>query len=238
MGDETPISVADTVTQYVEDLGGALPPGISLVTWNDTSEIYRQRMNVLLRNAAIGLVLEARLAFWVTMGIPISFLGGLLLLPLLGVSINMVSLFAFIVALGIVVDDAIVVGENIYEYHQRGMSFRKAAARAARDVAMPVTFSILTNIVAFMPMFFVPGIMGKIFRVIPAVVVLVFLISLVESLFILPAHLGHHHERDLPVVYPPDSGSLRTVPRVRPATSLPDGGKRCGDPGVDHRFHP
>jgi multidrug efflux pump subunit AcrB len=204
VGTETPLKVANTVQRYVTDLREILPPGVSLATWNDTSVIYRQRMNLLLRNAAIGLVLvlgllsvflEARLAFWVTMGIPISFLGGLLLLPLMGVSINMVSLFAFIVALGIVVDDAIVVGENIYEYHQRGIPFGKAAARAARDVALPVTFSILTNVVAFMPMFFVPGVMGKIFRVIPAVVVLVFLISLVESLFILPAHLAHQRDR-------------------------------------------
>ena len=139
--------------------------------------------------------LELRLAFWVSMGIPISFLGSFLFLSSTGTSINMVSLFAFIISLGIVVDDAIVVGENVYEHHQRGLPFLAAAIRGAREVAMPVTFSILTNVVAFMPLFFVPGIMGKVFKCIPSVVVVVFLISLVESLFILPAHLGHGRER-------------------------------------------
>jgi multidrug efflux pump subunit AcrB len=107
------------------------------------------------------------------------------------VTINMISMFAFIVALGIVVDDAIVAGENIYEYRQRGMGAIEAAIRGARDVAVPVTFSILTNIAAFTPMFFVPGILGKVWGVIPAVVCTVFAISLVEALFILPAHLAH-----------------------------------------------
>jgi len=204
VGKETPLSVSDNVHQQVESITEVLPPGTHITTWNDNSDVYRQRMSLLLKNMGIGLILvlvllsvflEARLAFWVTMGIPVSFLGGLLFLPLFGVSINMISMFAFIVALGIVVDDAIVVGENIYDYHQRGMPFGKAAARAAQDVAMPVTFSILTNIAAFLPMFFVPGAMGKIFMVIPAVVVLVFIASLVESLFILPAHLSHQRDR-------------------------------------------
>jgi multidrug efflux pump subunit AcrB len=112
-----------------------------------------------------------------------------------GVSLNMISMFAFLIALGIVVDDAIVVGENIYDYHQKGHSFGKAAVLGAREVAMPVTFSVLTNIVAFFPLLFVPGIMGKIFVVIPLVVISVFAISLIESVLILPAHLGHHKDK-------------------------------------------
>ena len=107
----------------------------------------------------------------------------------------MMSMFAFIVALGIVVDDAIVVGENIYSYRERGYSFKRAAIEGVREVAMPVTFSVLTNIVTFMPLLFVPGISGKIFKAIPIVVIIVFSISLVESLFILPAHLGHRSEK-------------------------------------------
>ncbi|MBT7171927.1 MAG: efflux RND transporter permease subunit, partial [Phycisphaerales bacterium] len=142
-----------------------------------------------------GLFLEVRLAFWVMLGIPISFAGSLLILPMLGVSINMVSMFAYIIALGIVVDDAIVVGENIYHHHQSGKPFLKAAILGTREVAMPVTFSILTNIVTFVPLAMVPGPMGKIFYCIPAVVVTVFLISLAESLFVLPAHLGHQQDR-------------------------------------------
>ena len=206
VGNETPVSVADAVRKHVGELQGTLPPGIEVDVLSDFSKFYRQRINLLLRNGGIGLVLvllllgfflEARLAFWVTMGIPISFLGAFFILPALGVTINMLSVFAFIIALGIVVDDAIVVGENIYKYHQRGVRFLRAAVLGTREVAMPVTFSVLTNIAAFMPLFFVPGITGKFFRVIPAVVVSVFAISLVESIFILPAHLGHQKERKL-----------------------------------------
>jgi len=204
VGDQTPISVADAVFEQIADLRGTLPPGIEVATLNDQADSYRQRLNLLLRNGYLGLILvlvllgvflEARLAFWVTMGIPISFLGSLLFLPHLGVSINMMSTFAFIVALGIVVDDAIVVGENVYKYRQQGYPYLRAAIQGVREVARPVTFSILTNIVTFMPLYFVPGIPGKIFRAIPVVVITVFVISLVESLFILPAHLGHQRER-------------------------------------------
>jgi len=204
VGDQTPLSVADAVMKHVEEWQQTLPQGISIDILRDRSNVYRQRLTMLLRNGymglalvliLLGLFLEARLAFWVTMGIPISFLGSILFLPHFGVSINMMSMFAFIVALGIVVDDAIVVGENIYTYRERGYSFRRAAIEGVREVAMPVTFSILTNIVTFMPLLFVPGIPGKIFKAIPLVVIIVFAISLVESLFILPAHLGHRSEK-------------------------------------------
>jgi len=161
-------------------------------------------MDLLARHARIGLILgfvllgiflEARLAFWVTMGIPISFLGSFLFLPMFGVSLNMISMFAFLIALGIVVDDAIIVGENVYDHHQKGYGFLKAAMLGAREVAMPVTFSVLTNIVAFLPLMFVPGITGKFFRVFPIVVISVFVISLIECLFVLPAHLGHQKDK-------------------------------------------
>jgi multidrug efflux pump subunit AcrB len=125
------------------------------------------------------------------MGIPASILGSFLILPFFGFSINMISMFAFIVTLGIVVDDAIVVGENIFHYRQGGMPYLDAAIQGATEIAMPVTFSILTNVVAFIPLFFIPGFLGKIFRMIPAVVIAVLAISLVESLFVLPSHLGH-----------------------------------------------
>jgi multidrug efflux pump subunit AcrB len=206
VGEQTPIEVADAVLEYIERNQSALPPGISISVLDDRSDIFRQRLNLLVKNGSMGLVLvlivlglflELRLAFWVMLGIPISFLGSFLLLPMMGVSINMVSMFAYIIAIGIVVDDAIVVGENVYYYHQKGMSFLEAAVKGTREVAMPVTFSILTNIVAFMPLYFVPGVMGKIFYMIPTVVTIVFIISLAESLFILPYHLGHQKERKL-----------------------------------------
>jgi multidrug efflux pump subunit AcrB len=204
VGDQTPIGVSDAVRSAMAQIGRDLPPGINWVINRDRSDIYRQRLELLLKNAFIGLTLvvlvlgmflEFRLAFWVTMGIPISFLGCFLFLPIFGVTINMISMFAFIVALGIVVDDAIVVGENIYEYRLRGMGFMNAAISGAKDVLLPVTFSILTNIVAFLPLCFIPGFMGKIWRVIPFVVITVFSISWIEALLILPCHLAHAKQR-------------------------------------------
>ncbi len=204
VGDQTPITVSDAVHEYIEGAASTLPPGVGMAVRRNTSDYYRQRMDLLMRNGRLGLILvlcllglflEPRLAFWVTMGVPISFLGAFVLLPMIGMSLNMVSMFAFIIALGIVVDDAIVVGENVYEYHQQGMGFFKAAIKGTKEVVGPVTFSILTNVVAFLPLFFVPGRMGKFFVCIPTVVVIVFLISLAECLFILPAHLGHQRDR-------------------------------------------
>ncbi|WP_309399280.1 efflux RND transporter permease subunit [Cerasicoccus maritimus] len=203
IGDQTPIGVSDATMEVVEELRGTLPEGLHLDVMDDHSEIYRQRAELLVKNLLMGLVLvllvlgiflEARLAFWVTLGIPISFLGAFLFFPPLDTTINMITMFAFIITLGIVVDDAIVVGENIYSHHQRGKSFGVAAIDGAREVAMPVVFSVLTNIVAFMPLFFIPGFMGKVFGVIPIVVIAVFSISLIESLFILPAHLSHQKD--------------------------------------------
>jgi multidrug efflux pump subunit AcrB len=204
VGDQTPIQVSDTVRKNLEKIEANLPEGIAFYILDDDSIVYKQRIELLLRNGAIGLVLvlillsvflEVRLAFWVMMGIPISFIGSFLILPTLDLSINMISLFAYIIALGIVVDDAIVVGESIYHYRQRGMAFMESAIQGVKDMAMPVTFSILTNVAAFVPLGLVPGRMGKIFKVIPAVVITVFLISLGECLFILPAHLGHQKRR-------------------------------------------
>ena len=203
VGGETPIGVSDATRKAMEVIQDSLPPDIHWAITSDRSDIYKQRLQLLLKNAFVGLFLvllllglflEMRLAFWVTMGIPISFLGGLLFLPFFDVSINVISMFAFIIALGIVVDDAIIAGENIYEYRQRGLNYFDAAVAGAKDVAIPITFSILTNIVAFLPMAFVPGVMGKVWRVIPIVVIVVFLISWFESLFILPAHLAHSKE--------------------------------------------
>ena len=204
VGEQTPIGVSDAVRSAMSEIGRDLPPGINWVINRDRSDIYRQRLELLLKNAFLGLTLvvillglflEFRLAFWVTMGIPISFLGCFLFLPIFDVTINMISMFAFIVSLGIVVDDAIVVGENIYEYRQQGMSFIRAAISGTQDVLLPVTFSILTNIVAFLPLCFIPGVMGKIWRVIPFVVITVFSISWIEALLILPCHLAHGKQR-------------------------------------------
>lgn len=200
VGEQTPAQVAAATRAVIAEITPELPPGVTLSIDHDMSEVYQQRLDLLLKNGFLGLALvlvllglflEFKLAFWVTLGIPTSFLGAFLFLPVMDVSLNMISMFAFIVALGIVVDDAIIAGENIYERRQQGMGYLDAAIAGAREVAIPIAFSILTNLVAFMPLYFVPGTMGKIFQVIPLVVSTVFLISWVEALVILPAHLGH-----------------------------------------------
>jgi len=205
VGEQTPLGIAEDVRQTLDAFEAELPPGVHSAVNIDQSRIYQQRLELLTRNGLIGLALvlvmlgiflEIKLAFWVTMGIPTAFLGAILFLPGLGVSINMVSMFAFIIALGIVVDDAIIAGENIYEYRQRGMGTVEAAIQGARDVAVPISYSILTNIVAFMPLYFVPGMIGKIFVIFPFVVGSVFVISWVEALFILPSHLAHSSSND------------------------------------------
>ena len=199
IGEQTPTGVSQAVQAALEDIRVSLPGPIELRVLADDSKVYQQRLDLMLKNAFLGLILvfalmslfmEAKLAFWVTMGIPIAFLGAMLLMPASGISINMIAMFAFIISLGIVVDDAVVVGENIYEYRERGYTLLDAAIAGARELAVPVSFSVLTNIVAFLPLMFVPGTMGKLFIVIPTVVCTVFAISLIEALFILPAHLA------------------------------------------------
>jgi multidrug efflux pump subunit AcrB len=199
VGSETPTAVADSVKAYAETLRSDLPPSIGVSVWQDQSELLKGRIDLLLNNAKLGLVLvfialalfiEIRLAFWVAMGIPICFLGSFLLLPQTGATINMVSLFAYIVTLGIVVDDAIIVGESIYSEAQKGKDWLRAAIDGSKLMVVPVTFAVLTTIAAFSPLLVVPGVSGKFFKLIPTVVICVLLLSLVESFFILPAHLA------------------------------------------------
>lgn len=201
-GNYSPIEISDEVKLLKEEYSLRLPEGMGLTILEDSSDSYRGRVELLVKNAWVGLLLvfvllscflRMKLAFWVMMGIPTSFLGGLMLLPSFDVSLNMVTLFAFIISLGIVVDDAVVVGENIFEWRQKGVDAFEAAVQGIREVSVPVTFSILTNIVAFLPLAFVPGTMGKVFYMVPIVVILVFIVSWIEGLFILPAHLSHGH---------------------------------------------
>jgi multidrug efflux pump subunit AcrB len=197
--DQTPTTVVEAMYEKLDVIRDQLPLGIEIIVTDDDGETYQQRVGLLLKNATIGLILvllllsvflEYRLAFWVTMGIPTAFLGSLLLLPLFDVSINMISMFAFIIALGIVVDDAIIAGENIYEHMQKGIPFINAAIIGAREVSVPLAFAILTNVVAFLPLLALPGMMGKLFLAIPIVVICCFIISWIEALFILPTHLA------------------------------------------------
>jgi multidrug efflux pump subunit AcrB len=200
IGDQSPLEIAETVKDVMQTAEASFPAGVKYRIDSNTADDYSARMGLLLENGLLAILivlliltlfLEYRLAFWVMMGMTISFVGAFLFLPLFGLSINMISMFGFLVVLGIVVDDAIVVGENVFEYRQRGLGTLEAAIKGARDMSKPVTFAILTNIIAFIPLLFIPGTTGKYWWPLPAVVIVVLSVSLLEALFILPAHLAH-----------------------------------------------
>ncbi|GMR13177.1 MAG: efflux RND transporter permease subunit [Gemmatimonadota bacterium] len=199
--DERVLEIVDVVEAALADeIIPALPEGVFLEVWDNEADVLSDRLELMLRNAALGLLLvmialtlflELGLALWVASGIALSFIGTLAVMMVLGVSINVMSLFGFILAVGIVVDDAIVVGENIYSQRERGVPGMLAAVRGAKRITGPVIFAVLTTITAFAPLLFVPGVMGKILGAIPIIVISVLLLSLMESLLILPHHLSH-----------------------------------------------
>ena len=206
-GDQSAIEIAAAATEYVAEAQARLPEGVSLTVWQNEAESLNNQLSLMLQSGFAGfalvflvlaLFLELRLAFWVSLGIPISFLGAIALMPGLDVSVNVISLFAFVLVLGIVVDDAIIVGENIYRHQERHGDGMRGSIEGAYEIAKPVTFAVLTTVAAFSPLLFVPGMMGKIFRVIPLVVIPCLLFSLIESLNILPAHLSHIPKRTRP----------------------------------------
>ncbi len=199
VADQNALDMADELNRYVERLKPSLPHGVEVGIFADRSVILKSRLSLLMRNMAQGLVLvvltlwlflNGRLAFWVTLGVPISFLVAVWALPTLGVSINMISLFGFITVLGIVVDDAIVVGENVFRKREEGMGRMQAAVQGTLEVSGPVIFSVLTTVAAFAPLLMGTGSMGKVMRNIPLVVCVVLMGSLLEALFVLPAHLA------------------------------------------------
>ncbi|NOY68132.1 MAG: efflux RND transporter permease subunit [Deltaproteobacteria bacterium] len=204
IGQQSALGVEKAVKDYLAGVSSRLPTGIHTAVIDNTTRVLRSRMNLLMRNGTYGLVLvivllalflELRLSLWVAMGIPASFFGAFILLPQFDVSINMISLFAFIICLGIVVDDAIIVGEHIFQKIESGMERRQAAIEGAYEMAVPVIFTVLTTIAAFVPLLMVSGIFGKFMTAIPSVVISVLTISLIEALFILPSHLAHLKER-------------------------------------------
>jgi len=200
VGNQDPLEIVQKVKDYAIAAQERVPDGITLTAWQDYSRLLQGRIDLMTKNARTGyilvfiilaLFLRFRLAWWVSLGIPISFLGAFWLMPALGSTINMLSLFAFIVVLGIVVDDAIVVGENIYKQQESGEKGVTASIKGAIEVGTPVVFGVLTTIAAFSPLLYVGGMMGKFMRVIPIIVITTLVFSLVESLLILPAHLAN-----------------------------------------------
>ncbi len=200
VGDEDTLKIAETVRSFIDSYSKTkLPAGVGLEIWKDDSSYLDGRLRLLAKNGLVGLLLvilvlalflRPSLALLVAIGIPVSFAGAIALMPWTGISINMISLFAFILVLGIVVDDAIIVGENVYSRMRKGEHPREAAPRGTREVGIVVVFGILTTAMAFTPMLGLSGVSGKIWPNIPLIVIPTLLFSLFQSKLILPSHLA------------------------------------------------
>jgi multidrug efflux pump subunit AcrB len=193
------VDVARRVKDYVEEAGKRLPAGIRLSTWWDNSIMFEERLQTLLEDGIAGfalvflvlmLFLRTQVAFWAGAGILTSLLGALWMMPMLGLSLNMFSLFGFLLAMGILVDDAIIVGERAHSFQTQGLPGVAGAIRGAKEVALPVILAVLTTLVAFLPGLSLPGWAGQMMYPICMVMILTVLFSLIEALLILPAHLA------------------------------------------------
>lgn len=200
IGNEDTIEISRKVHAYLDDLGPRLPEGIEITLWRDSANELGARLNILLSTALSGLgmvlitlalPLRFRLAMWVAAGIPIALLGTVMMFSVFDVTLSSLTVMAFILVLGIVVDDAIVVGERIYAHERHSEDQRTAAVNGTYEVAIPVIFGVLTTVAAFMPIIFVPGRLGSFFSVVGTVVCLCLAFSVVESMMILPSHLSH-----------------------------------------------
>jgi multidrug efflux pump subunit AcrB len=194
------IEIANIARSYVKKLKYDLPEDLEFAIWGDISTMVESRIDLMLRNGlqgislvfiALALFLNLRLAFWVALGIPISFMAAFILLNGFDQTINMISLFAFIMTLGILVDDAIIVGENVYSHYSRGKSPAAAVVDGLKEVGGPVVMAVSTTVVAFCPLLFIAGIMGRFIAVMPMAVIIILIVSLGEALIILPSHLNH-----------------------------------------------
>jgi len=206
------LALAQVMQEWLAEVRNRLPPNVELTVYDESWQLIRERIDLLLRNGLGGLVLviailflflNGRMAWWVALGIPVSFMATLAIMYVAGGSINMISLFALIMALGIIVDDAIVVGEDALVHYQSGENPLEAAEGGARRMLAPVMSSSLTTIAAFIPLFVVSGFIGKILGDIPFVIVCVIVASLIESFLVLPGHLRHsfpgmHHAQPSP----------------------------------------
>lgn len=198
-GQASPLDIETAVYTVLSDFSAGLPAGVEWRVDGNNARDFRERLNLIVENgiasvfivfAILSLFLATRLGFWVMLGMAISYIGSVLFLPSLSVSINMISLFGFLVALGIVVDDAIVIGENVFEARKRHDDPTRAAILGTQEVSVPVFFSVLTTIIAFVPLLFIPGETGLFWWPLPMVVIVVLSLSLFEAMYILPAHLA------------------------------------------------
>ena len=199
-GDEDSLEISEKVLEYVDQKRASLPGGVELRVFDDESQDLRVRLSALLRSAGgglvlvllvLGLFLRFRLAMWVAAGVPISILGAIALFPTVGISINSLSIMAFILVLGILVDDAIVIGESVYTFERRIGDQVPAAVLGTQEVYVPVLFGVMTTVAAFLPLTLVDARMGKFFSVIGTTAIVCLIFSLIESMLVLPGHLAH-----------------------------------------------
>ncbi|HSI65433.1 MAG TPA: efflux RND transporter permease subunit [Candidatus Saccharimonadia bacterium] len=199
-GNQNAITIAENVKHYIEEARHRMPDGVDIEFWNDRAKIVSGRIDLLLNNAqsslilvllCIGLFLRLESVFWIVVGLPVSFLGAFALMPYFDITINISTLFGFILVLGIVVDDAIVISEHVDTLRRQGMNPLTAAIEGTKRMAVPITFGVLTTVMAFLPMVFQESDMSRMFTPIALVFIMVMLIALVETKIILPAHLAH-----------------------------------------------
>ncbi len=204
-GEEDIIAIADSVFRYLDELRARLPSSVSIQTFNIESDALRERLSVVTGNAigglllvlvVLGLFLRFRVALWVAAGVPISLFGALMVFPFYALSISSLSVLAFLLVIGILVDDAIVIGESVYTHEQAGESQFDAAVSGTLAVYVPVTFGVATTVAAFLPLVLVPGRMGRMFLVIGLTAILCLVFSLIESQLVLPGHLAHRRSDD------------------------------------------
>ena len=234
-GDQNALEIETIVQDYLARLTPTLPEGVNIDIWNNRAEIIHKRLNTLNNSAVygcifivvlLGLFLRPAVALWVCVGVPVAFMGAFALMPYLGVTINIFTLYGFLLVLGVLVDDAIVTGERIHTYQQRGGTGLEGAIKGAQEVAMPVIFGVLTTAIAFVPLLMVEGRRGQIFAQIPMVIIPCLLFSLVESKLILPAHLSHLSTGK------PARDKLSLLARIQ---------RSCADGlewGIDHIYRP
>ncbi|MBX2848571.1 MAG: efflux RND transporter permease subunit, partial [Acidiferrobacterales bacterium] len=205
IGKQNTLEVAEKTFDFIDQYQHKLPAGLKIGTYGNTATVVEERLSTLISSAIQGgvlvlillsLFLRPAVALWVGIGIPVCFLGGLALMPPLGLTLNMLTMFAFLLVLGIVVDDAIVTGENIYRHMRNGMSPPDAALFGTKEVAVPVTFGVMTTMVAFAPLLLVEGVLSDIAAQIPLVVIPVLVFSLIESKLILPSHMSSIKPRE------------------------------------------
>ncbi len=209
VGSQNELEISQSVRDYVEKKHASIPEGVGVAAWADITYYLKGRLDMMVKNLVLGaalvflslaLFLRLKLAFWVMVGLPVAFLGTFFLMPTLGVTVNLISLFGFILVLGIVVDDAIVIGESAYTNMRAKGHSADTIIEGVFKVAMPATFGVLTTIAAFIPILMISGVMGQFFSSIGWVVTLCLVFSIVESKLILPAHLAHmkvrHYSED------------------------------------------